>query len=201
MADAGLVHAFGHASVRTERGFLITPTRPFLSEVRPADLIELPLEEQARSHEREPLEAPLHRAVYRARPEVNAICRVHGPAITVWSARGIPPLLHGFGSMVEPVAWWPELDLVVAPDVAGACAEALGAAPALILRGNGALTVGSRPDQAIARAWALEDRCRVALAAGEVRGISPAEARARARWVPEEEARLGAWLLRGPMRR
>ena len=74
--------------------------------------------------------------------------------------------------MVEPVAFWDDPDLVAGEPLAGRVAAALGAAPAMLLAGNGGLTVGADLDQALARAWCLEDRCRVALAAGDRAGRS-----------------------------
>ena len=63
--------------------------------------------------------------------------------------------------MVEPVAFWGDPDLVTAEPLAGRAAAALGGAPAMLLAGNGGLTVGADLNQALARAWCLEERCRV----------------------------------------
>jgi HCOMODA/2-hydroxy-3-carboxy-muconic semialdehyde decarboxylase len=79
--------------------------------------------------------------------------------------------------------------------VAGGVAAALGEAPAMLLAGNGGLTVGADLDQALARAWCLEDRCRVALAAGDRGGPLPPETlERRRRWYDAETARLARWL-------
>jgi ribulose-5-phosphate 4-epimerase/fuculose-1-phosphate aldolase len=195
----GLVHAFGHVSLRQEDRALITPTSPPLDRVGVEDVLSVPLLEEAPDlPERAPLETPLHVAIYLARNDVGAICRVHGAAITVWSTVGIPPLLHGFGGMVEPVAWWDDPTLVVTQASAQGVAAALAMAPAAILRGNGAVVVGRDLDQALARAWALEDRCRIALGAGrEGRRLSQGELQRRAEWFDAEERRLAAWLV-GP---
>jgi HCOMODA/2-hydroxy-3-carboxy-muconic semialdehyde decarboxylase len=195
-AEPGAGRAAGRAAARV----LVTPTFPPLGELQAGDVLELDssgrvLEGAA---ERRPLEAPLHLAVYAARPEVGAVCRVHGPAVAAVGASGTaPPLLHGFGGMVEPVAVWDDPDLVAGEQVAGRVAGVLGAAPALLLRGNGGLTVGADLDQALARAWCLEDRCRVALAAGDrARPLTPGELDRRRRWYDAETARLARWLRR-----
>jgi HCOMODA/2-hydroxy-3-carboxy-muconic semialdehyde decarboxylase len=173
---------------------LLTPTVPPLADLEPGDLLELEVSGRVLRGEvgRRPLEAPLHLAIYAARPDVGAICRVHGPAVAASAALGAaPPLLHGFGGMVEPVAVWDDPDLVAGGPVAGRVAGALGDAPALLLAGNGGLTVGADLDQALARAWCLEDRCRVALAAGDrARPLTGEALGRRRRWYDAETARL-----------
>jgi ribulose-5-phosphate 4-epimerase/fuculose-1-phosphate aldolase len=177
---------------------LLTPTFPPLGELAAGDVLELDrtgrvLRGVARNR---PLEAPLHLAIYAARADVGAVCRLHGPAVAASATLGaVPPLLHGFGGMVEPVAGWDDPDLVTDRPVAGRVAAALGDAPAMLLAGNGGLTVGAHLDQALARAWCLEDRCRVALAAGDRgRPLPPEALERRRRWYDAETARLARWL-------
>jgi HCOMODA/2-hydroxy-3-carboxy-muconic semialdehyde decarboxylase len=114
LARLGFVHAFGHVSARAGgRKVLLTPTAPPLDEVAGGEVLEL---DRAGRVVRgvagnRPLEAALHLAVYEAQPEVGAICRVQAPAIAAHATLGaVPPLLHGFGGMVEPVAWWDDPD-------------------------------------------------------------------------------------------
>ena len=105
LARLGFVHAFGHVSARAEGRVLLTPTAPPLGGLAAGDVLELDREGWVlRGVEgNRPLEAALHLAVYEARPEVGAICRVQAPAIAAHATLGAgPPLLHGFGGMVEP---------------------------------------------------------------------------------------------------
>jgi HCOMODA/2-hydroxy-3-carboxy-muconic semialdehyde decarboxylase len=177
---------------------LLTPTFPPLGEQRGGDVLELELDGRTvgGSAEHRPLEAPLHLAVYAAQPGVGAICRLHAPAVAAYAAIGtVPPLLHGFGGMVEPVVFWDDPDLVADDADAGRVAAALGEAPAVLLAGNGGLAVGADLDQALARAWCLEDRCRVALAAGDrARPLAPEAIDRRRRWYDAETVRLARWL-------
>jgi HCOMODA/2-hydroxy-3-carboxy-muconic semialdehyde decarboxylase len=138
----------------------------------------------------------MHAAIYRRRPDVHAIARIDGIALAAWAARPeAPPLLHGFGGIVEPVAVWADPDLIADAETAGAVATALGDAPAVILRGNGGLAVGATLGEAAARAWCLEDRCAVAeRAAGHGRPFSDEELARRSRWFDAETRRLWAWL-------
>jgi ribulose-5-phosphate 4-epimerase/fuculose-1-phosphate aldolase len=124
LSRLGLVHAFGHVSVRVAGdgpGWVpLTPTFPPLGEVGAADVLELD---------------------------------------------------HG-GRVLRAAA-------------------VLGTAPAMLLAGNGGLAVGADLDQALARAWCLEDRCRVALAAGDRgRPLAPEALARRRRWYEAETARL-----------
>jgi ribulose-5-phosphate 4-epimerase/fuculose-1-phosphate aldolase len=202
LARLGLVNAFGHVSARAPGDgparVLLTPTWPALGELAAADVLEL--DQGGRllrgAEGAVPLETPLHLGVYAARADVGAICRLHGPALAAFAAtRAAPPLLHGFGGMVEPVAVWDDPDLVAGEPAAAGAAAALGTAPALLLAGNGGLTVGAGLDQALARAWCLEDRCRVALVAGDRgRPLDPRALARRRRWYDAETARLARWL-------
>lgn len=199
LARAGLVHAFGHVSARTDDGLLLTPIAPPLWGIAAEDVRALDPDGSPTDGDRRlvPLEAPMHAAVYRARPDVGAICRIHGRAAAAWATRSEPPpLLHGFGGIVEPVAMWPHPDLVSDAAAGAGVAAALGDAPAILLSGNGGFAVGRDLTEAAARAWCLEDRCEVAERAGSV-GVpfSADDLARRSRWYGKETARLWTWLL------
>lgn len=199
LARAGLVHAFGHVSARVDDGFLLTPVVPPLGGLDAPDVRSLAADGSPRDGDRSrvPLEAPMHAAVYAARPDVAAICRIHGRAAAAWASRPEPPpLLHGFGGMVEPVAMWPDPDLVADAEAGAGVAATLGTAPAILLRGNGGLVVGRDLPEATARAWCLEDRCEVAERSGGA-GIplAPGDLARRDRWYEKEASRLWTWLV------
>jgi HCOMODA/2-hydroxy-3-carboxy-muconic semialdehyde decarboxylase len=190
-------------SARAPAGrILLTPTNSPLGTLAPDELLELDGGGELGSGVPAscPLEAPMHIAIYARRGDVGGICRIHPPAAAAWACTGTsPPLLHGFGGIVEPVAVWDDPDLITSVAAAGKVAAALGEAPALLLRGNGALTVGATLDEALARAWCLEDRCRTALALGDLaRPLTPDELERRRRWYDTETARLASWLHRWP---
>ena len=81
---------------------------------------------------------------------------------------------------------------------AAALAEELGSARAVVMRGNGALTVGASIEEAIVMAWYLEDAARVELAVLgtglEGKELTPQEVRDRAVTSGRIVERMWDWL-------
>ena len=83
----------GNVSCRCGDGFLVTPSALPYAETAPADLVWLDLDGKILSGDRPPSsEWRFHAAIYRARPQVEAIVHTHSPRATALSAarRGIP---------------------------------------------------------------------------------------------------------------
>jgi ribulose-5-phosphate 4-epimerase/fuculose-1-phosphate aldolase len=184
LAATGLVDAFGHVSERSgDDSALITPATP-MSEVRSNEqLVELPLGELEELPAGAPKEAWAHWAIYRARADVGAICRAQPPSpLAVAAIADELPALLGQGAIAgAPVPVYPDSRLVREPTRAVELAAALGDAPALIMRGNGALATGSTAGRALARVVLLERSADVylrAAAAGTPRPLSAEEAAA-----------------------
>jgi len=193
LAAHGLVDAFGHVSVRDGDSALITPALP-MAEVRSADqLAELPLGEIEELPAAAPKEAWVHWAIYRARPDVGAICRAQPPSpLAVAAVADELPALLGQGAIAgAPVPIYRDSRLVREPGRAEELAAVLGDADSLIMHGNGALATGSTAGRAMARIYLLERSADVylrAAAAGEPRPLSPEEATA---WQSAGEELLG----------
>ncbi|MCD0452071.1 class II aldolase/adducin family protein [Actinocorallia sp. API 0066] len=197
-ARAGLVEAFGHVSARLPGGgAAITPTLP-MDAVRPEDVVVLDPSGRALAGALDdvPLEIWLHLAVYAARPDVGGICRGHPPHAVRWGTGDAPlPVLHGLGLLAGlTVRVHDDVALISTRERAEAAARALADDMALLLRGNGALAVGTDPLEAATRLHHLEDRARVALSPGPSTSPvtdttwttraadSPAELRRARRW-------------------
>lgn len=198
LARMELVHAFGHVSARQGERVWFTPTWPPLAHLSAGHVLLLDLEGNVLRGEQRyrPIEVDLHLGLYRHRPQVGAMCRVHGLGITAWAARReLPPLLHGFGGLVGRLALWEDPDLFHHRQMGEELAAAAGDADALLMGGNGAIVLGSDLPQALVRTWSLEERCRLALYAGP-QGVpfSEEERQRRSRWYPGEEKRLWVWL-------
>src|SRR5687768_17077748 len=67
----------GNISVRLEDGWLFTPTNASLGELEPERLSHVGLDGRLLSGDPPTREAVLHRAVYEARTEANAIVHLH----------------------------------------------------------------------------------------------------------------------------
>jgi ribulose-5-phosphate 4-epimerase/fuculose-1-phosphate aldolase len=196
IAAAGLVDAFGHVSARTDEGFLLTATTP-LGAATAEEVHELGVEVGTDAGGSSlPLEAPLHAAIYRSRPDVGAVCRTHSPAMVACGARGVaPPPMHGLGGLSGELSLCARADLVTTAAAGEEAAAALGSAASLVMRGNGGLATGVDLAQAAVRAYYLEERCRVALEAGAAGvALSGDDMQARQRWYEGEEARAWRWL-------
>jgi ribulose-5-phosphate 4-epimerase/fuculose-1-phosphate aldolase len=161
LSSLGLVTAFGHVSARTEEGFVITPAAD-LAIVDEDQLVTVPVPATALPAGA-PAEAWLHVAFYRARPDVAAIARAHPPAAFAAAAPGttLHPLYGQACWLGSRLPVYDDARLVRSPALAEAAARALPEGEALLLRGNGAATVGDSPGLAVTRMWLLAAACQV----------------------------------------
>jgi ribulose-5-phosphate 4-epimerase/fuculose-1-phosphate aldolase len=178
LSRLGLVTAYGHVSARIGNRMAITPGTD-LAEVDPADIVDVPLDGTALPADA-PGEAWAHLRVYAVRPDVSAIARAQPPpAFAVASLVTELPVLHGQAAWLgRAVPVHRDARLLRSAELAGAAAARLGSADALLLRGNGALSCGSTPGEAVARMWLLATACTVWLAAtasGTPRPLDDAE--------------------------
>jgi ribulose-5-phosphate 4-epimerase/fuculose-1-phosphate aldolase len=195
LARAELIQAFGHVSARFEHaGFALTSTAPLLDASADA-VLELDDDGHIVAGDGCPLEAPLHAALYAARPDVGAICRTHSPYAAAWACRGEPPpLVHGLGGLSGTVAYHDTPQLICEAAAAAAAADALGTADCLLLRANGAVCTGSDLPHAVVRAWFLEERAMLAARAPGATPLGGEELRDRLRHFNAETARAWNWL-------
>jgi len=194
----GYVHAFGHVSARLEKSLLITPTRPPLAVQNAGDILEVDFDGKVVGGDAaaRPIEVFLHIGICKARADVRGICRTHAPFASVWPANGqAPSVQHGFGGMSGVVSTYDGSDLIHTPELGAAAAARLGDADALLLRGNGVLTVGRTLGEAAARMWGLEERCAQAWRQGtHPVPFSAEDLAARSRWYAAESERVWNWL-------
>jgi HCOMODA/2-hydroxy-3-carboxy-muconic semialdehyde decarboxylase len=178
LSSLGLVTAYGHVSARTGPSLLITPAAD-LATVTESAVVEVPLAAAALPPGA-PAETWAHLAFYRARRDAGAIARAQ-PASTFAAAAATTSLTPLYGQ----AAWLGEVipvhdsaTLLRSAELAERAARSLPAGEALLLRGNGALTLGATPGIAVARMWLLSAACDVFLAAraaGQVQYLSAAE--------------------------
>lgn len=198
LAAERLVTAFGHVSARTSAGAArITPPQPLGSLRGDTRLLELSLERDELPPGA-PGEAWIHWAVYRARPDVNAVCRAQPSCATACGVGGRPiRALHGQGAFLgKEVPVHEDARLVRSQELGVAVAERLGGGSAVLLRGNGAVTVGATVGEAVARMWVLEASARINLAAPDAHPLDPEEFAAWAQVAPEILERIWRYLTR-----
>ena len=161
LASAGLVHAYGHCSLRLgPDSFLVCAALPMgvITDQRGAIVpLDGPLPEGVLG------EVRVHREIYRRRPDAGGICRVMPPTTMALSSVGLTPRpRHGLGAYLAPQPrFWDDPRLLRDDEAAVRLAETLGEARAIVMRGNGAITVGESLPAAAAFAFFLEDMARV----------------------------------------
>jgi L-fuculose-phosphate aldolase len=136
----------GNASLRVGKDrFLITPTATSKLEVTESSLVLIDGAGKVIEGTRKaPGEAELHLAAYRARPDVAAVLHAHPPAATAFGTAGVPlepiPLPEAVVSLgrvtLQPLA------LPKSPQATEAVARGASEGEAMLLSGNGVLTVG-----------------------------------------------------------
>lgn len=179
LAAAGLVTAFGHASYREDDAFYITPPKP-LGSLQPDETLSRVSLEAEELPAGVPGEAWVHWAIYRNRSDVSGVCRAQPQTATALGSAGVPIRpLHGQGAFLgREVPVFGDARLVRDRSTGEALAESLGDAGALVMRGNGAVAVGSEVGLAAARMWVLEHSAEInqkAAAAGKPSPISEEE--------------------------
>lgn len=178
LSRLGLVTAYGHVSARAGASMLITPAVD-LATVTASAVVDVPLEASSLPATA-PAEAWAHLALYRARPDAGAIARAQpaGAVAAAATTTSLPPL-HGQAAWLgESIPVHDSAHLLRSADLAQRAARSLPTGEALLLRGNGALTLGATPGIAVARMWLLSAACDAfvaAQAAGQVKPLTVEE--------------------------
>lgn len=160
-----LVQGFGHVSARIIDSdlFIITP-RISLALVTEAELLTMNLDgDLVAGDHPAPFEAALHAAIMRMKPRVNAITRIHARVANIFSVteRKLEPV-HNHGSFFAggvPVFYRP--DLISTAQLGEEVASTIGDHPAVLLRGNGQITVGRTVPEAVMMAIYLEEAAEI----------------------------------------
>jgi len=155
IALEGVLDAFGHVSMRhpSDPGrYLLSRSRgPEL--VQPEDVHEFTLDSQIVKPIKERLysERVIHGEIYKARPEVMAVCHHHAPSMLPFCVTGMKmkPLNHLGATMGAQVPIWDSRDefgntnlLVARPEEGASLARALGPYWTVLMRRHGATVAG-----------------------------------------------------------
>lgn len=164
-ARHGLVTAYGHVSSRLDdRHFLVSAPQP-LGTIKEGDSGLVVSLDQPDLPNGVLQEVRIHREIYRNRPDVFGICRVLPPSVMALSALGrTPRALTGVGAYFAPYPpLWPDPQLIRDDQRAVDVVKLLGDQAAIVMRGNGAVTVGASIEEALTMAVYLEDAARFEL--------------------------------------
>ena len=167
-----LVEGFGHVSARIPDSdlFLMTP-RVGLALVKEGDLLTMNFHNEVVAGDLAmPSETWLHTAIMKSKPRVNAITRFHARVANIFSVtdRKLEPV-HNHGSFFAggvPVFAIP--DLITTQKLGDQVAQALGDKPAILLRGNGQVTVGRTIPEVVMMAIYLEEAAQVLFGALQI---------------------------------
>lgn len=169
----GLTTAFGHVTARVDGDRVLLTGSQGPGLVRSSeDLLTCSLDGTVLDGDpsARPGEVAIHLGLLRARPDVMSVCRFHGPALLAFGTLGRPlPATTGMGLFLgHEVPCFDTSTTVTTAAQGDALAACAGDAPAVLLRGFGAATVGSSVMEAVVRAWLLERSAAAYLAASAV---------------------------------
>ncbi|WP_449255932.1 class II aldolase/adducin family protein [Bosea sp. (in: a-proteobacteria)] len=135
----------GNVSARFAGGLLITPSGLPYARTRPEDLIHLSLDGAVLSGARRPSsEWPFHVAIYRARPDAQAIVHTHSPRATALSCtrRGIPAFHYMIALCGGADVRCAEYATFGTPELAENAVKALEGRKAVLLANHGVIALG-----------------------------------------------------------
>ncbi|CAD5247397.1 5-(methylthio)ribulose-1-phosphate aldolase [Bosea sp. 62] len=136
----------GNVSARFGDGFLITPSGLPYARTMPEDLIYLALDGTVLSGSRKPSsEWPFHVAIYKARPDAQAIVHTHSPRATALSCarRGIPAFHYMIALCGGSDVRCAEYATFGSPELAENAVRALDGRKAVLLANHGVIALGA----------------------------------------------------------
>lgn len=183
LAEYGVIDGYGHVSVRSDRDaqryFLSRAIAPELvteEDILEYDLDSNPIDPRGRESVRERY---IHGEIYKTRPEVNAVVHNHSPSVIPFgiTSESLRPIFHMAAFVGEGVPTFEIRDaergtdlLVKTPYLGQALAKTLGACPAALMRGHGAVVVGENLPRAVGRSIYLEISARMQMQAMMIAG-------------------------------
>jgi ribulose-5-phosphate 4-epimerase/fuculose-1-phosphate aldolase len=186
VANEGMLDAFGHISVRNpnnpDRYFLSRSRAPAL--VQPEDILEYDLDSNpiVPPTVRPYSERVIHGEIFKARPDVNAVCHHHASSIMPFAISGVPlqPVFHLGATMGQRAPFWDSRDefgdtnlLVVKPEEGASLARALGNHAIVVMRRHGATVVGGELRELVFRVIYSSKNAEHQLAAHMLGHVSP----------------------------
>jgi ribulose-5-phosphate 4-epimerase/fuculose-1-phosphate aldolase len=153
----GLSDAFAHLSMRSNDGneMMFMPSKsPALVTADELFFVDF---------DKPVPQSSLHQAIYKARPDVNAVFHFHSSAVILLSVVGqtVRPMHNYSAIFYEGVPLYAGTGQVESPARASEMAKLLGNSKALMLRGHGAVVVGQSIREVCMLALFLEESARL----------------------------------------
>lgn len=136
----------GNVSARFGDGLLITPSGLPYAQTKPEDLIYLDLDGAVLSGSRKPSsEWPFHVAIYKARPDAQAIVHTHSPRATTLSCarQGIPPFHYMIAICGGSDIRCADYATFGSPELAANAVKGLEGRKAVLLANHGVIALGA----------------------------------------------------------
>ena len=182
LAMEGVLDAYGHVSVRSDRNpqhfYMSRSLAPQLVTV--ADLMEHGPDSDPVADERRPyLERFLHGEIYRQRPDVMAIVHSHSASVIPFgiSKSKLRPVYHMASFLFSGVPVYEIRDsakdndlLIRDPRLGKDLASSLGKCACVLMRGHGMTVVGESIPEAVFRAIYTETNAKLQTLAGQLEG-------------------------------
>jgi L-fuculose-phosphate aldolase len=161
MERAGLApNRSGNVSCRFNGGLLITPSGLPYGEMTAADIVALDLAGKVRAGTRTPSsESPFHTAIYRSRPDAEAIVHTHSPRATALACarRPIPPFHYMIALAGGPGIRCAEYATFGTPALAESALRGLEGRRAVLLANHGVIAIGATLEAAYELACEVEN--------------------------------------------
>ena len=168
----------GNISLRlTGKRLLITPTAFSKADVDDASLIIVDMDGKVLEGRRKPFsELELHLAAYRVRPEIEVVLHAHPPCATAFGLAGVelapvamPEIVVSLGDRIPTVP----RAMPKTPEAVKGVEAAASQVDAMLLGGNGALTLGADLGQALLRMELVEHYAKILTAARQLGPVAP----------------------------
>jgi 3-hydroxy-2-methylpyridine-4,5-dicarboxylate 4-decarboxylase len=214
LVSQGIFDYLGHVSVRNPEN----PKTFFISRgiapetVTRRDILEVDLEGKVvtKTSFTPYKERIIHAAIYKARPDVNAVVHAHPIQVVTLSVSEVPLRIvaHPASVFYEGVPNYDGYDftspsstgmLVESKEEGDRVAQTLGKCMGMLMRGHGCNVVGGSVPHAVRNTISLRDNVVIQLGAqpfGKVKGLTYEEAKAAARALGGPERGWNAWVSR-----
>lgn len=160
----------GNVSCREGEHFLITPTGVPVDEITPSKIVSLDFEGKVMGPGKPSSEWQFHSAIFKARPEINAVVHTHAPHATALAClrEDLPPFHYMIAIAGGDSVRCAPYALFGTDTLSQHAVTALADRKACLLANHGMITLGRNLDEAMAIAIELESLCQQYLIARQV---------------------------------